>query len=326
MRPLRVYAWLLLVLAWACAFPLPARAHGGGDDDECRIKEITSITPLSANAGTYTPPALPSARPVTITINLKTKGEGTCRGSLAFNNHGQPLLSRVGGGGTLPYAIQTAAGGGTPLIFSGTDPDGHRLDFTLSSHARSVTVTVYVLMQPTPGAHAAGTYTDGVSLQVFNRKDWHRTLVGSRPFLVTGTVAQVCQLPAPDMANVNFNSAISHGLPNPAVVLTVKFKNVSCTAPARIRLSGQRLEPASAVTPVAAFDNFIHWQANASFGAAAVVLNTTTATQATSAAQNVSAGAFAGVTITVNVNLLRGQRVIAGSYSNILTVTIDPSL
>jgi hypothetical protein len=327
MHRLRAYALGLLVLAAAGALAPAARAHDD-HDDECRIKEVTSITPASANAGTYTPPALPTARPVTITINLRTDGEGTCKGSLAFNSYGPPLLQRVGGGGSMPYMIQTAAAGGTPLIYTGTDPDNRRLDFTLPSRARSVTVLVYVLMQPTPAAPiAAGAYSDGLLLQVFNRKAWdHLTLAGSRPFTVAGTVAQVCQLPPPDVANVNFTSAISNGLPNPGIVATVRFTNVSCTAPAHIRLSGQRLEPSAPLAPVAAFDNFIHWRASATFGAAAATLDTRTASQATSATHNVVSGAVAGATITVDINLLRGQRVLAGSYSNILTVTIDPSL
>ena len=330
MRAWRIGAWLALLLALPLAGHLVAAsaalAHGD-DHDDCRIKEIKSVTPLSANAGTYTPPSVPSAQAVSITIGLKTKGEGTCRGSLAFNRPSLPAtMGRMGGGGTLPYAVQTAAGGGTQLVFSGVDPHGHRLDFTVPSHAHSVTLTVYVLMQPGLAPIPAGAYVDHLTLQVFNRQDWHLSLVGSRPFTVSGTVAAVCQLPAPDVASLSFNSAISNGLPNPAIVLTARFTNVSCSAPARIRLSGNRLEPTSPISPVANFDNFIHWQASAAFGAASAVLNTRTASQVTSAVQNVAGGATAGVTITVNINLLQGQRVIAGTYSNVLTVTIDPSL
>ena len=319
--------WLALFVTGLFAATSPVIAHDDHDDD-CRIKEITSVTPLSANTGTYTPPAVPSSQPIFLTINLKTKGKGTCRGSLAFNRPSLPAtLGRVGGGGSLPYVIQTAAGGGTSLLFSGVDPQSHRLDFTVPSNAHSVTLTVYVRMQqPGLAPVAAGAYGDHPTLQVFNRQDWHRTLVGSRPFTVAGTVASVCQLPAPNVASLSFNSAISNGLPNPAVVLTAKFTNVSCTAPARIRLSGNRLEPTSPISPVANFDNFIHWQASATFGAASVLFDTRTASQASSAVQNVASGATSSVTISVNINLLQGQRVIAGTYSNILTVTIDPSL
>src|SRR3989337_2056768 len=128
MRAWRVCAWLALLVVGHLAVASAAVAHGD-DHDQCRIKEVTSVTPLSANAGTYTPPSVPSAQAVSITISLKTKGEGTCHGSLAFK---RPSLSatmgRVGGGGTLPYTIQTAAGGGMQLLFSGVDPDSHRLD------------------------------------------------------------------------------------------------------------------------------------------------------------------------------------------------------
>jgi hypothetical protein len=56
------------------------------------------------------------------------------------------------------------------------------------------------------------------------------------------------------------------------------------------------------------------------------MLNTKTGSKVTSVVQNVTGGATTDATIMVNVNLLQGRRVIAGTYSNILTVTIDLSL
>lgn len=324
MRRARVAIWLVLL---ATAGAAPIAAHN--DDDECRIKEITSVSPLTANAGTYTMPQMPAAQAVTITIAFKTRHRGTCRGAIAFSRPNLPAtMSPVGGGGgKLPYTILSAAGGGKQLIFTGIDPGSNRLDFTVHGNAHSVTLTVYVLMQPGLAAVPAGSYADhGLTLHVFSRSDWNLRLVGSRPFAVIGTVAPVCLLPAPDIKNLNFNSAISNGLPNPAIVFTANFQNVSCTAPARIRLSGTRLEPSSPIVPVANFDNFIHWRAGATFGAASVELSTKAANQATSAVQNMTSGAISGAVITVNVNLLQGQRVIAGTYSGVLTVTIDPSL
>ena len=317
--------WLIAAVAGLLAMASPAIAHD--DDDECRIKEVTSVSPLSANTDTYTPPNSPAVKAVTITVSFKTKGDGACRGSIAFNRPSLPAaMAPVGGGSSkLPYTIQSGAG--KQLLFTGVDPGSNRLDFTVHGHAHSVTFTVNVLVQPGPGPITAGSYADhSVTLQVFSRRDWHLKLVAARSFTVTGAVAPVCQLPPPDLASLNFNSAISNGLPNPAVVFTATFTNVSCTAPARIRLSGQKLQPISAIVPVANFDNFIHWQASASFGAAAVQLNTKTASEATSAVQNVATGPTSGAVIRVDVNLLQGQRVIAGTYTGILTVTIDPSL
>jgi hypothetical protein len=233
-------------------------------------------------------------------------------------------MSRLGGGGVRTYAIQSAPGGGTQLLFSSWPPAGHTLDFTApgGSGTRTVTLTVYVLAQG--GWLSAGNYSHSVLMKVLDRSGNQYDIVEYRNFAVSSLVQQTCNLPPPSAWTLDFTSAISNGLPN-ATSLSVSFSGVACSAPARIRLSGEALKN-PAIGPVANFDNFIDWQASATFGGAYVLLDTSQAAQATSAAQNVASGPTASATITLSVRLLAGRRIIAGHYSNILTVTIDPVL
>jgi hypothetical protein len=296
-----------------------------GGNQSCEIEKVNSITPTFANLGTYTPPNAAPAVAIDVTISLKTKGSGTCKGALTFYRPQLPArMTRAGGSGTRGYAIRTGPGGGTDLIFASWPPYGRTLDFNVqsSSHSQTVTLTVYVAAEA--GWMAAGNYSDSILMKVLDRKGNGYEIVRYQNFTVASLVQNACVLPPPSIANLNFTNSIANGLPNGAAI-TVTFAGVSCSAPARIRLSGEALKN-PAIAPAAGFDNFINWEAKAIFGHANVVLNTSAASQATSSAQNVGSGPTSNAVITLSVKLLAGNRVIAGHYSNVLTVTVDPVL
>jgi hypothetical protein len=323
----------LFILSFAlAALLMPAASHANGSGGgsfwggyPCRIDKVLSVTPTMASLGTYVPPAYSSAVPVDITVSFKTEGSGTCKGAIAFYRPTLPgRMTRIGGSGARTYTIQSAAGGGTQLLFSSWPPENHTLDFTVSggSGTRTLTFTVYILAQG--GWLTAGSYSDSVLFKVLDRSNNQYVIADYRPFTISSVVQQACDLPPPSQWNLDFTSAISNGLPN-ATTLTVTFSGVACSAPARIRLSGDALKN-PAIAPVANFDNFIDWQSDATFGAAHVLLDTRTSHQVTSASQNVASGPTQSALITLHVKLLPGHRIIAGHYSNILTVTIDPVL
>lgn len=301
---------------------------GGGGSGDCRIKEVLSVTPVVASLGTYVPPLAPSAVAVDIAIELKTQGRGTCKGGITFyRQQGIPArMSRLGGAGARAYTIQPSPGGGTPLMFAAWPPAGRTLDFNVQgargTQRHTVTLTVYVAADG--GWLTAGNYADSVLMKMLDRSHNGYEIVKYQSFSVTSTVQQLCDLPSPDKLNLDFTSTIINGLPTNAALIAT-FSGVACSAPARIRLSGEPLINA-AIPPAANFDNFIDWEASADFGNAHVVLDTRVTNQATSAAQNVLNGPTQSATITLSVRLLTGRRVIAGHYSNILTVTIDPVL
>jgi hypothetical protein len=302
--------------------------YGFGGGASCTIERIISAAPTVANLGTYVPPAVPAAVAVNMTVTLRTSGSGRCDGAIAFRRWTAPAtMAAIAGNAVRGYTIQSAANGTSLMFFGGGEnPGNNRLDFSVTPHNNSATITFTVYVTAQGGWLAAGGYSDNIYLKVFNRSGSQVSFADFRDFSLTSQVQQACNLPPPSQQNLNFTSAISNGLPN-TTILTVTFSGVACSAPARIRLSGDALKNPG-IHAVANFDNFINWRANATFGAAnvGITTNATTTVQATSATQNVLSGPTTSATITVNVNLLAGHRIIAGHYSNILTVTIDPAL
>ena len=300
---------------------------GGGwpwGSSPCAIEQVLSIRPSLANLGTYTPPDMPAAVRVDITIELKTSGEGTCHGALTFYRAGLPAAMRVdGGSATRGYTIQSAPAGGDALLFAAWPPVGRTLDFTVQAGwgTRSVTLPVYVAAAS--GWSQSGPYADTVLVKVIDRAAGGWRIVRYRPFTVAAAVGQACDLPAPSISSLDFSSAIKNGLAN-TTSLTVTFSGVACSAPARIRLHGEPLINPM-IPPAANFDNFIDWRADATFGAARALLDTRQTNEVTSAARNVVSGATQAGVITVEVQLVAGRPVVAGHYSNVLTVSIDPA-
>jgi hypothetical protein len=203
---------------------------------------------------------------------------------------------------------------------------GNRIDFydIPKNQSRQVTVNVRV---PAGQVRPAGLYADNyVNLVLVKLGAGHHAdeLVLEKDFKPKVKILAKCVLPTPYPVAHNFTPAISNGLPNPAVTRTSTFSNVQCTAPARLRLSGEAMRPTVAIASHASFDNFINWHAAATFGGASADLSTNIANQVTSPGRNVAGGPTLNASFDVIINLLRGKPLIAGSYSGTLTVAIDP--
>lgn len=267
----------------------------------------------------------------TVTIaNPRTNANATCTLALSFTRATLPA-TMTNGATTLQYSIESTSGAtiiqNTGFAAFSSPSAANRIDLTIAPGG-TANVTVRIRIPAGQTSAGAGSYTDNtVTIGIyeiafgvpFRALDEH-------VFTLNASIASACNLPAPDVSTLNFTSAISQGLPNSAFVLRSTFNGVACTAPSRIRLTGSSLLPTPAVGAVAGFDNDIDYLAIAQFGAASTALNTTVASQVTSAGTNVASGPVAGATITVDVNLLVGQPLLAGTYSSVLTVTIDPSL
>jgi hypothetical protein len=268
--------WLRAIAA-SCFVLLTCDAAKAG----CTIQRVTTISPTYANAGTYAPPKLSTGQPVTITIGLTTEGNGPCPGSLTFTSTGlSAAMERIGGGGTLPYTLTSAGGASVLSPLSGYL---RSLDFGVPAGATSASVTVNLLAQPAFPALVAGSYEDLLTVEVFNRNGSTLTPVrgGSFSFRVMGSVLASCTLPPPNVSSLDFTAAIVNGKPTPSVVQSIIFSNISCTAPARIRLSGNAMTRIRAVPTAVNLDDIIHWQARAEFDRTSVALDTRMATQAT---------------------------------------------
>ena len=254
----------------------------------------------------------------------------SCSFALSFTRAALPA-TMANGASTLSYSVESAAGATllqtTGYVFGSSPPNTNRLAGFVAANS-SVTLNVRIRIPAGQTGAAAGSYADStVTIGIYEISGGTPVgTVDTQPFTVTANVVTACTLPAPDAATLNFTPSITNGVPSSSYVLRSTFTGVSCTQPARIRLTGGALQPSVATPAASGFDNFIDWQATGVFSAATAALDTRSAVSATSAGFNVSSGAVSGATITVDVNLVAGNPVIAGTYSAILIVSIDPNL
>jgi hypothetical protein len=290
----------------------------------CTPRPTVTITSPAA-IGNYNP--FTASPTVTAVVSIVNRDNAPCNFSLSFFRSSLPA-TMANGTSSLTYTIQS---GGNALFYtSGTPLPNQRVD--INNVAGGATVTQSVAVSPSAGqVVASGNYVNNsVTAEVFDNIGGILSQPRAAAFPVTATVVGVCNLPAPTASSLDFSSAISQGLPNPASTQATSIVNAQCTAPTRVQLSGNSLQASPLGPAKPGFDNFINWSAQATFGSASVTLTTTglSATPpVTSVAQNMAAQGSTSGTISIgNIHLIAGNPVIAGSYSSTLTITIDPSL
>jgi hypothetical protein len=319
------FAIVLLSMNFIAAMTGPASAA-------CVAAFPVTITPASATLPSYDPFST-SDTTLDMTLTFTESLLAVCQAAVSFTRTaGLPALMSQGGS-SLQYSIETTSGQTlmqTTGYVSGSSPAvANRLDFLLPVLG-SVNQTVRIRV-PAGQLVAAGNYSDvqtNLTLVALGPVlgSAPAALIKQQPFVPSINVFSKCILPPPSASTLDFTSAISNGLPNPGVQHSTVFNNVQCTAPSILRLSGGPMQPLVSIPAQTGFDTFINWKAAGTFGNASTVLSTDSASQASSATKNTPSGVTANGTIGVNVNLLRGNPIIAGSYQGTLTVTIDPNL
>lgn len=304
----------------------------------CNVNSITSVTPLTANTGTYTPPTLPGSVAVAFTINgtyTALLGD-TCTVALSFQRTTlPPSMARSGGGATLSYTITSAAGGGNSLLYTdGTPVATARLQASFTAPLlvlapqafAPLTVTAHFQMQP-GSPQLAGSYSDSINAGGFRVVGGTLTQIASFGFTVNGTVNKVCYIggvatPAADSATI----PVTAGTVNTAPIS--KTYTGACNTPTNLQLTSQLGGVRVVATPPSGFTNIINYTANGTFSAVSSTINTATVpTAAGPEAGNVSTlipGTPSGnlvVTITPQANVLR---LLQGSYTDTLRVTLTP--
>ena len=251
------------------------------------------VVPTAYNP--YSPSDLVYDVSVTITNAHSSKD---CNFGLSFTRSTLPAVM-TNGGSTMQYSIEKTSGGSllqTVGYVAGSSPaSASRLDGYVA-RSSSTTLTVRIRIAAGQTSVVQGTYADTfITAGLYEVASGAPiAIIQEKAFSVSATVTSACQLPAPDISSHDFSAAITSGLPSSAVVRTSTFTGVSCTQPARIRLSGSALQPTSAISTVAGFDNFINWQATGSFGAATATLSTATASTVTSTGYNQASGNVSG--------------------------------
>ena len=161
---------------------------------------------------------------------------------------------------------------------------------------------------------ADGAYSDAsLVAQVFDKTGSTFTLLRAQTMPVSGAVTKVCQFTQPSAPTLNFTSAIANGLPEPDHVRSLTFDGLSCTAPTIVRLSGNAMQPQQPIGASPGFDSQIHYRASARFNAASAVLDTRVASEASSTMRSTTMGATVNGSMSVDVNLLAGKPLLAGT-------------
>lgn len=330
MRRVRSYHRSLL----AVALGLAAQAGAGAAQAACSgLSQVTVSLSPGPVVAVYDPFAAgDTIRSMTLTVNNPANAQ--CDVAVAFARAAGAAASMSSGANVLSYDL-TRSGGGTSLITTagytgvGTPPAANRIDF-LNIPARGSASAPVELRLPAGQVVAADSYSDnGLVLQTIRLRngDNEPNLLGpTYPVTPQASVLSKCVMPPPTLANLDLSAAIANGRPNEGVTRLTSIANVQCTAPTKLRLTGAALQPVQSTPARAGFDNFINYRAQGNFGSASSVLSTTVASQSVDSVQkNVASGVTTSGQIDIQVNLLNGQPIIAGAYSGILTVSIDPS-
>ncbi|MCB1515158.1 MAG: hypothetical protein KDJ18_10225 [Hyphomicrobiaceae bacterium] len=285
---------------------------------------FSNVTLASATTITATPAYQPfSGSTLTFSFNLTVQNANNAPCSIAviLARPTAPLVMNSGGF-TLNYALDF---NGNNVVNIGTPSTGYFL--TAPGNGSGTFATYNMTIAANQTAAAAGNYADNqvvLYLYGFRAGDWR--LVRTYTLTLGASINTTCTMSAPSPATLNFTSAISQGIPNPGVVLSSSLPGVNCTAPARVTLSGSAMQHTPSVAAVSGFDNFINWQATATLGSATATLATNSQSSVTSSGYNVPSGTTVGGTVGVDVNLIAGQRLQSGTYSGVVTVTVDPTL
>ena len=330
-------------LLWTAWLPLAMAFWGDAAHAICVSMVATNISPATANTGTYTPPSgLPGSQKVDITVSgtYISLLPGTCNGAIGFNRATLPAsMARTGGGATLPYTLQSLAGGGNSLLFTGAGvpPPANRVAFSFPNPliaglggTFSVTVSVFAEQQPA-ALQQAGAYSDSITLRVMGVVTPLQTegIVGNFPFTVTGNVAKACTIggvstPGADSATIPIGA---NGKVNTSPIAK-SYANAGCNTPSNLQLTSKSGAVKTAAPIVAGFANLINYSAAASFSGANATVDTATVPTATgpesgtavSTTGTTPAGTLS-LTITPQTN---AQPLLKGTYQDTLTITITP--
>lgn len=318
-------AVLFAVIAAQCA-----AGAALGDCPEGRFKQvsITSVSP-APNIANYDPFTAGDAT-ATVAITISNAANQACTAAITFAR--TPSAAQMSSGtSSLNYLIEPD-GGGKLLITTGyvagsLPAAANRLGVTVP--ANSSTTANVQLRIPAGQITGAGAYQDNLIqllLVALDNSNQPSDFKLGPLFSPQATVAAKCIMPPPSQSSLDLTSAITNGHPNEGVTRSTSFSNVACTAPSKLRLTGAALQPTTSAPSRSGFDNFIKFRAQGTFGNATSTLVTTTSSQSVDSSQkNVASGATRDGQILIDVNLLKGQPILAGNYSGTLTVSIDPS-
>lgn len=333
MRAIPQRSWPLALSAMLVScFVLTDRAAATCTGTGGEIASATVASPLTANLGSYTPPGVGPASvvvPLTLNLTYTVPGTGNCQFYLGFQRSSLPAtLNRVGGGTTpVPYSLLRPSG--ASIVFSGA-PSASNTAFRFTANNKPATRTINLEFQMLPNAPTntlGGSYFDDLTLVVMNRNG---AVVGSSlitaPYSANGLVNTSCSITAP--SNISQSIQVnSTGLTTGMTGAAPQF-DVACNSSSNVTLSSQNGAVTrgnlaeGALANVSGFRSKIEYTATINGGAGNVTLNTGNSNSA-SGTFNAAAVTTSGTQVTIAPEA-SSVPLLAGSYSDVLTVTITP--
>lgn len=297
---------------------------------QCKITSVNaaSLTVLSS----YTPST--SAQSLTATLNVtvtKTNGaNGGCTSLALAYTGASPLLVNLPS--QLPYTLSTTSGG-TSILYNGGTPAAFATIPSLPNTAGSTSFTVSLFLNvpaltlPQIAALSSGSYTANLTLQIFSGTTPVSGL--SRVFSISLTVnaTRACTIGGsgtPTRGSATIPVANNGQITNLSPITpTLPLGNaVVCTGSGAVVIDllsqNGRLTGPSNSNP--AFSNTINYTASASVaGGTAATFNSSSGV-----AVQGTAGATSG-NLTVSITPVNPSApLVAGSYSDVLTVRVTP--
>lgn len=285
---------LAIIAVGTLIFASPSSACGHGPQISFAQPSPVAYTEAGAN---FTVPA---------TITFPNGFHGSCFVSAVINN--APYLFQ-----NILHSPQSSNGLTihvlSPFWFSGTE---YVTQFT-GMQNQNLTMDIPLSIPANQLGRAAGTYQNTFTLHLKN-------IMGgtfqSLPLVISAHIQPSCTLPPPSVASLDFSAGIHNGIVTMPVQHTLTFNNAGCTGPARLSLSGQPLRLSN--NPIAA----LHFTSTATLGSNSVNLDTRQNTSAFTIANSAPASGTIPLSITLLPN---GNRLPAGTYSSVLTVSLEPA-
>jgi len=225
----------------------------------------------------------------------------------------------------LTYALETTSGAALLRPASIVDPTaGPHIALTLAageSAAVSLRARIGAHQSVPPGHYADDTA--GVSVYARPPAGSFGTFLDQRSFPVSVRVAAVCQMSAPSVSALDFSGDIGVDSTPRGAPRSVRLDTASCNTHARLNLSGSALTRDGAA--LAGFDSFVNFEARATFGSAAAMLVTSQDGASDETVPALVEDADVPRAIDVQIWLLARRALAAGTYSGVLTVTLEPS-
>jgi hypothetical protein len=281
----------------------------------CKVNSVSSAT-ISQAPAMATLSTAHSGVPATLTVNFPATNGNSGACALAMKIGG--TLTRTGGG-TMSYTIATASTGSPTISFTTTL--NSTFSFTPTNGTTSISLNVYLIVPN--GIYASGLYSDSTALaQIYDGA----TLKGSGA--VTPSVnytANTCNIGG--SANGGTQSVdFSNGATIQTSAKSAAFGAVDCNSPATITLRSANGAATATGASGANHQNFFDYIASTTVNGATVILDTSS-NPAIGTAESASASIVANTTTNAALSVgitpkSPGKPLAAGTYSDVLTVTI----